>query len=376
MNDGVKRRLLLLSVSAGAGHARAADAIRACAETEYHAEVAHWDVMDHVSAAFRALYTKFYLRLIERHPLIWAQLYQITDRTPPDAPLQRLRRIVERLNARALREAIAAFAPDAVICTHFLPAELLMRERSRGRLACPVWVQVTDFDLHALWVVPNMDGYFAASDEVAFRMRARGLPSERIHVTGIPIMPPFGHPPDRRECAREAGLDPDRLTFLLMSGGAGIGALDEVAAELLDLDEDFQIVALAGRNARLQEALHALAQRYPKRLFPQGYTHQIERLMCIANVAITKPGGLTTAECLAIGLPMIVHAPIPGQEERNCDYLLEHGAALKAVDRVALRYRVLELLHDPTRIEELGRRARLLGRPDAARRVLERVFSS
>jgi len=368
-------RLLLLSVSAGAGHVRAAEALRAAA-SNFDVDALHLDVMDYVPTAFRALYTDFYYKLVERHPAVWAQLYRIMDRTPPSAPLSRLRRAAERLNTLKLRKAIAGFAPDAVICTHFLPAELLMRERQRGRVASPVFVQVTDFDLHGMWVVPDMAGYFTASEEVAFRTRARGIAAERTHVTGIPIMPAFAEPLSRAECAAESGLDPRRTTILLMGGGAGLGGLDDVAARLLALDADFQLIALAGRNAETLARLQAIAQRRPGRLLAQGFTNRVERLMAASDLVITKPGGLTTSECLALGLPMIVHAPIPGQEERNCDYLLEQGAALKAIDANALEFRVRELIAHPERIAAMSARARALGHPHAARDVLRIVFNT
>jgi processive 1,2-diacylglycerol beta-glucosyltransferase len=366
-------RLLLLSVSAGAGHVRAAEALRVAA-ADFDVEALHLDVMDHVPGAFRALYTDAYLKLVEHSPATWSMLYRIMDKTPPNAPLARLRRVMERLNTHALRKAIADFAPDAVVCTHFLPAELLMRERSRGRVACPVHVVVTDFDLHGMWVVPDMAGYFAANDEVGFRMRARGIDGLRIHACGIPIMPAFALAHDRAECAAEFGLDPDRRTILLMGGGAGLGGLDDVADRLLALDADFQLAALAGRNAKMHERLRQLASRHPGRLVAQGYTDRVERLMTACDLVITKPGGLTTSECLALGRPMIVHAPIPGQEERNCDHLLEQGAALKAVDATALDYRVRELFAQPQRLELLAERARAIGRPHAARDILRVVL--
>jgi processive 1,2-diacylglycerol beta-glucosyltransferase len=364
-----RKRVLLLSVSAGAGHVRAAEALRVAAETE-GLVAEHLDVMDFVSSAFRALYTDFYLKLVEHHPSVWAMLYRIMDKTPPSAPLARVRRAIERLNTLKLRKAIAAFAPDAVVCTHFLPAELLMRERSRGRFASPVFVQITDFDLHGMWIVPDMAGYFVASDEVAFRAEARGIARERVHVTGIPVMPAFASPPSRVEAAAELGLDPRRTTFLLMGGGAGLGGLDEVAARLVAIDADFQLVALAGRNAKMLAKLEALSRAHPKRLVAHGFTDRVERLMAAADLVITKPGGLTTSECLALGRPMIVHAPIPGQEERNCDYLLEQGVALKAIDASALEYRIREWIAKPERTAAMSARARALGRPNAARDVL------
>ncbi|MEP7044221.1 MAG: glycosyltransferase [Dokdonella sp.] len=369
-------RVLLLSVSAGAGHVRAAEALRVAALERAGVEAVHLDVMDHVPSAFRALYTDLYLKIVEHQPAAWAALYRIMDRTPPSAPMSRLRRAIERLNTRALRKAIADFAPDVVLCTHFLPAGLLMRERRSERFSAPVFVVVTDFDLHGMWVVPDMAGYFAANDEVAFRMQARGIEAARTCVTGIPIMPAFAAPLDRATCAAEFGLDPRRKTLLLMGGGAGLGGLDEVAERLLALDADFQLVALAGRNAKMLERLRLLAARHPQRLVAQGFTDKVERLMTACDLVITKPGGLTTSECLALGRPMIVHAPIPGQEERNCDHLLEQGAALKAVDATALEFRVRALLAEPRRLAALAARARALGRPHAARNVLDVVLGA
>ncbi len=368
------RRVLVLSVSAGAGHVRAAQALVATAEADFGASAQHLDVMDCVPHSFRTLYTETYLHLVTRYPLLWAKLYQISDRARPAAPLSRLRRLVERLNTRKLRDAIAAFAPDAIVCTHFLPAELLMHEQRRGRLHAPVFVQVTDFDLHALWVVPELAGYFAANAEVAQRMLARGLPYGRVHASGIPIMPSFAAPHARAQCARAFGLDAARPTFLLMGGGAGLGGLEDVAERLLRLHPHLQLIALAGRNAQTLAALQSLARAHPGQLLPLGYTERVAELMAASDVAITKPGGLTTAECLAMGLAMIVHAPIPGQEERNCDYLLEQGAALKAVDAVALEWRVRLLLDQPHRLAALRAQARQLGRPLAAHQVIDTVL--
>lgn len=375
----MKRRILLLSVSAGAGHVRAAEAldatVAALAADGRAVEAKHLDVMDYVPSSFRRIYADFYLRLITRHPQLWGMLYRITDDTRPDAVTQRMRRTVERLHTRRLRAAIAQFEPDAIICTHFLPAEMLMRQIRKGRITVPVWLQVTDFDLHRMWVIPEMTGYFAASPEIAQRMRAIGLPATRVHTTGIPVMPAFAEPQDRRSLAEDFGLDPDRPAYLVMGGGAGVGALDELADRLLSTGGDFQLVVLAGRNNAMLERLRALASgKHAGRLFPQGFTRHVERLMACCDLAITKPGGLTTSECLAMGLPMIVNAPIPGQEERNADYLLEQGAAWKAIDAVALAWRIGELRARPERLAAMAANARAIGRPNAARDVIDTVL--
>lgn len=376
------KKLLILSVSAGAGHVRAAEALRTTAGALYPGvEAIHMDLMEWVPKIFRTFYAESFLYVVEKHPELWGYLYGKTDRPKDGSKLESLRKGVERLNTVRFLKMLKDLDPDQVICTHFLPAQLLARKLGKGAFKLPVWVQVTDFDVHRLWVHQGLTGYFAASEEVAWRMADRGIDRESIAVTGIPIMPAFSQPLDKAACARELGLDPSRPTLLLMAGGAGVGAgvagggMDHTAARLLALEgAGFQIVALAGRNETLLKDLEALAAAHPGRLFPMGFTRTIERAMAAADIAITKPGGLSTSECLAMGLPMILVNPIPGQEERNADYLLENGAALKAYDAAGLLYRVRELMSDPGRLRSLGERALALGRPRAAAAVLERVL--
>jgi processive 1,2-diacylglycerol beta-glucosyltransferase len=246
----------------------------------------------------------------------------------------------------------------------------------RGEFDRPVWVVVTDFDVHSLWVHPHMAGYFAASEEVAWRMADRGIAPASIHVTGIPIQPVFGESRSRAECAEELGIAPDRTTLLLMSGGAGLGGIASLAERLLRLPEDVQIVALSGRNEALLEQLRDISLKHPGRLFPLPFTRTVERVMAASDLAVTKPGGLTTSECLAVGLPMIVVSPIPGQEERNAEYLLENGAALTAYDAAGLEYRVRLLLREPRRLAALRDHAKALGRPGAAASILDAILGS
>jgi processive 1,2-diacylglycerol beta-glucosyltransferase len=370
------QRILVLSVPAGAGHTRAAEAVRcAAAAVCGDADAIHLDAMDFAAPRLRKVYTDAYLWLVQRAPGLWSHVYRFTDRAAPGGRMNRLRRWIERRDCRRLVGQVAALKPDAIVCTHFQPAEILSHEIARGRLDCPVWVQVTDFDLHRMWVHPHIAGYFAANDEVAFRMRTQGIAADRIHVTGIPVMPAFSLGRGRAECARALGLDPALPTFLLMGGGAGLGGLSVAARRLLAIPGNFQLIALAGRNAAELAALQALAREYPGRLSPQGFTGEVERLMACADLVITKPGGVTTAECLALGLPMIVNAPIPGQEERNANFLLEYGAALKAFDLPTLEYRIRYLMAHPARLREMGERARALGRPHAAMQVLETVLA-
>jgi processive 1,2-diacylglycerol beta-glucosyltransferase len=370
----MSQRLLILSVSAGAGHVRAAQALEAAAKVANPPlEATHLDLLTLVPREFRKLYGEQYIKLVDRLPQLWSYLYTKTDRPSRDSLVGKLKRAAEKLNTRKLQAEIARLRPDAILCTHFLPAELLSRQKAGkgGNTALPpLWVQVTDFDVHALWVHPHVDRYCVASDEVAFRLADRGVPRARISVTGIPVMPQFSASLERATCAAELGIDPGRFTVALMAGGAGVGSLDELAARLLRASEELQLVALAGRNAELLARLKKLAKSHPRQLFPLGFTTTVERVMSAADLVVTKPGGLTVSECLAKRKPMLLVSPIPGQEERNADYLLEAGAALKAADAATLEFKLGQLLADPARLRAMSEAAHRTGRPHAAEDVI------
>ena len=364
--------LLVLSVSAGGGHVRAAQALCAAAAT-LPLNALHVDAMQFVPAAFRRIYTDAYISMVARFPRMWGWLYQHMQHVQPADRTQSLRRRVERLLTRGLLRKIAAVKPDIIICTHFLPAELLAHLPAARARSCPVWVQITDYDAHRMWIQPGIAGYFVGSEEVAFRLRAEGVAAERIHVTGLPVMPSFAVMPQRENCARRLGFDPARPTVLLMGGGAGLGNLAELAERILAIDPALQLIALSGRNAVLQARLAQIAARAGPRFLVQGHTAHVERFMACADLIVTKSGGLTSAECLAAALPMVINAPIPGQEERNADYLVEQGVALKAIDPVTVEYRVRHLLADSDLRHRMAQQARAIARPHAATDVLRTV---
>jgi processive 1,2-diacylglycerol beta-glucosyltransferase len=355
---------------------RAAEAIVTAAAAAHPPLVAtHVDLLTLVSKDFRALYGQQYIRLVERLPQLWSYLYTKSDRPSRDSLIGKLKRAAEKLNTRRLNAEIERLAPDVILCTHFLPAELLSRQKAKGRALPPLWVQVTDFDVHALWVHAHVDRYCVANEEVAFRLADRGIPRERISVTGIPVMPQFSAPLERATCAREFGLTPSKFTVLMMAGGAGVGGLDTLAERVLRLADPPQLVALAGRNADLLKRLQALASQHPGKLLPLGFTTTVERVMTAVDLVVTKPGGLSVSECLAKHRPMLLVSPIPGQEERNADYLLEAGAAIKAVDAATLVFKLARLMAEPSRLAAMSAAAARIARPGAAGDVVALLSS-
>ena len=368
-------RLLVLSASAGAGHTRAGEALaQAARQLDAAAEVRHCDILDLADSLYKKAYAGSYLQMVNRAPGLWGQFYKASDRPGDERRVrEKLVRFFDRLEFARFRRFLTDFAPDAVIATHFLPCQVLAPYRRRGRFAFPLGVAVTDFDVHAFWVQPTADCFFAGSDEVAARLAGRGIDSGRVAVTGIPIAPDFARPRDRKQMRRRFGIAPKAFAVLMMGGGAGVGSLNEAVRAVLEIGR-VHVLAVAGKNAPLKRTLEAMPVPRGSLLTALGFVDPIGDLMAASDLAVTKSGGLTTAECLAMGLPMVVRDPIPGQEERNCDFVLEAGAGVKAHGPHSLSFKVGRLLADRARLSKMSEAARAAGRPEAAVAVVRAML--
>jgi processive 1,2-diacylglycerol beta-glucosyltransferase len=236
---------------------------------------------------------------------------------------------------------------------------------------------VTDFDVHAMWLVHHYERYFVAVDEARVYLETLGIPPEKITVSGIPIDPVFAIKKDKQEMRAKHGLAPDRTTILLSAGGFGVGSVDALVQSLLPLQHRAQVVAICGRNEELKERLNKLASRIKPDanvlLKPFGYTKEMDELMTASDLVLGKPGGLTTSEALAKGLVFVIVNPIPGQEERNSDHLLEGAAAIRCNNLPTLSYKLDRLLADPQRFKSMQANARRMGHPNAAKEIVEQL---
>ncbi len=220
----------------------------------------------------------------------------------------------------------------------------------------------------------RLTGYCVGAEEVLWRVRGRGYTGQVV-ATGIPLMPAFSRMAMRREALGAFGLDHARPVVLVLGGGEGIGPIAALAEALVAALPDVQVVVVAGRNEVLRASLERIAERMPS-LIPLGFVSAMRELMAAADVANGKPGGLTTAECLAAGLPLVAVSPLPGQEERNAEHLLECGAGLRAHDLGGAVERVRRLIAVPQRLRLLAEAARAAGRPDAADAVVQAVLGA
>jgi processive 1,2-diacylglycerol beta-glucosyltransferase len=270
------------------------------------------------------------------------------------------------------------YQPDMIVCTHFLPAEIVSWLKAKERLISRQAIIVTDFDVHAMWLCHHYEQYFVAIDESRAYLKALGIPSEKITVSGIPIDPVFALHKDKHEMRLKHGLAPDRTTILLSSGGFGVGSVDALIASLFTLQHSAQIVAICGRNEDLKERLTKLAAGINPNatviVKPVGYTNEMDELMAASDLVLGKPGGLTTSEALAKGLVFVIVNPIPGQEERNSDHLLEGAVAIRCNNLPILAYKLDRLLADPERFATMQTNALGMARPNAAHDIVQKMI--
>ena len=366
-------RILIATVTAGAGHLQAAAAL----EEAWRAfrpddAVERVDVLDFTSQVFRKAYGGGYAQVVQHAPELWGFFFKHTDKPALLRKISRLRRSVSLLSAHKFAAHLKSFAPDVVLCPHFLPLEILgkLKSRSRGRRTPFCVCVVTDFEAHALWMEPAVDLYCVAAEETKARLVARGAPAANVVVTGIPIAAKFSALPSAAAARRSLGLRDDRPVLLVLSGGFGMGPVAGILAALERVERPIQVAVVCGRNPRLRRKLATQEHRHPTQVL--GFVTNMQEWMAAADLILTKPGGLTSSEALACGRPLLILDPIPGQEAANSDFLLEHGAAVRINSLDDLAYRVEQLLGS-RKLATMARAARALGRPAAARAVCEAV---
>jgi processive 1,2-diacylglycerol beta-glucosyltransferase len=371
-------RILVLSASVGAGHMRAAQAVElALRELAPDAVVRNVDVLELTNAAFRRIYGKAYLDLVNRAPHVLGYVYDMMDKPRrPNSKRDWLRLAVEKMNLGRFIDLIQGEPWDLAVNTHFLPAEIIASLRKKERTKLRQMTVTTDFETHRLWVNQPCDHYFTATEEGARYLNHFGVPAGTTTVTGIPIHPVFARPKDRDECRTRHGLGTDRPVILQLAGGFGVGPVVHLYQALLSIERPIEVVVVSGRNAELKKELEALAAPERHRVHVLGFTDQIDELMAAADVVVSKPGGLTTSEILARGAAMVVVNPIPGQESRNSDYLLEEGAAIKSNHTSTLAYKVEQLLDNPSRLAAIRANATRIARSQAAYDIARQALAA
>jgi len=376
-------KVLITTATAGGSHLAAASAIEDAWRTRRTDDtVEKLDLVQFFSPLHRKIHADGYETLVEHAPEIWGMLFSKTDDPRVVARLNRLSRVFTPTSSLKLERHIKRTQPEVIICTHYGPIEVLGRmarkarektaHRSGRQPGPPLIVSVvTDFEAHALWMGECVGLYCVAAEAACARIVARGALPGNIAVTGIPIANKFALPVEPRAVRARLGLRDDQPVVLLLGGGFGWGPIAETLAELDKIETRFQTVVVCGRNAELRRNVAAQDRKHPTHVL--GFVSNMNELMAVSDLLITKPGGLTTSEALASGLPMVVINPIPGQEAANSDFLLQSGAAIKVNRIEEMSHRVGQLLGSK-KLSAMRKAARAVGKPTAAQNVCDEIL--
>jgi len=366
-------RVMILSASVGSGHTIAAGVLESCFRQVPGVEtVQALDALELTGKLYHSLYDEAYFALVDAAPWLIGWSYNQNEVPFRDGNVVSL---WDQLNTTAVVSAIRAYQPDILVCTHFLPAKLISLLLTRGALRATLAVVTTDYDFQGLWLSSPFNRFFVARDETRTYMVDIGLPADRITVSGIPVKAEFSQVVEREAVLARYGLRPDLPTLLISAGAAGGAYTQAIVAQTLRMRNAFQAVIVCGRNAQLKDEIEALVAPHADRYRVVGYTTDMPELMRVATLFVGKPGGLSSSECMAAGLPMVLIKPIPGQEVRNSDFLLEEGAAVRCNYATTVGYKIDQLLDDPDRLRRMAASARKLGRLDAARLIVDTVLA-
>jgi len=366
-------RFLVFSAGFGNGHFRAAEAvIEGLRIKEPYAEIIHLDFGDFLSKRFNLVAKNIYMEMIKHTPRLWGKFYYKTDKLQPESMIQRFLKHLGRSN---FLKYIQAFAPDLIVCTYPTVSSILAQLRLEKILEVPVITVITDYTVHSHWVHPGVDRYMVACEEVKESLVSWGIKEQCILVTGIPVSPKFEVEMDRGHIISKLGLNPDLPIFLVMGGWFGdLKSARKICETLADSPIPVQSIIVCGKNTKLYHSLGAVIEQSRKPMVRVGYAHNVEELMSVSNLIITKAGGLTVTEALTKHLPLVIYKAIPGQEGENAQFVQRKGAGYVAETEEELGELLRRLLNNPKEIQKMREKASVALPGHSTGRVVENII--
>lgn len=369
------RTILVLTNDAGLGHRQAALATVAALEQLHgtHCRVVLTNPLEEPGAPSVLRNMQFdYSRLVRLAPEVYRLGHGIANSHLPT-------RLMERLETwtmtAAMGQILDRVRPDVVVTTHPSFIYLLVACRRQRAETWPLIVLVTDLArLQRLWFRKEVDLYLVPTHAAAALARRRGIDAARIHVTGIPVDLRLSEPYPLKSDLRAAfGWSPD-LPTLLAAGSRRVHEFPSFLRALNDADLPIQLVIVAGDDTELLAEARDIEWRLP--VFIYGHVEDFPDRVRAADAVISKAGGLTVAESLAVGRPLFLIQCTPMHERGNAEFVVRHGAGVRVEKPAALVDGVRRALADDGRLlAEMAERARAVGRPDAAYHVAELIWA-
>ena len=367
------RKVMIFYASYGGGHLSAARSIKENIETNYKdVEVMLVDCMHYVNKFFDKVTTTAYSEMAKKIPQTWGKVYWHAQ----SGPIAQISTTSNKLLSKKLNTLLKNFNPELIISTHPFASTMCAYLKKQGKLNAKIATVLTDYAPHDQWIVFNeyVDYYFVSHEGMKIQLHEKGIPKEKIYATGIPLSNKFLLKYDKSQILQSFGLSPNKKTVLFFGGGEfGLGKTQtfNIFKSFVECPENIQIVAISGKNQKMKESFENLVTDLGKQDSVKilEFTDKVPQLMSISDLVVTKPGGLTTTESLASGLPIVVINPIPGQEEENAAYLEKNKVAIWIKKGDNIKKILNELFYNPDKMQEMKIRARLISKKNSTKDI-------
>lgn len=373
----MEKKIVILYAAVGGGHFKAAEAVKNyILENKPNCKVEMLDALKYTNKAIDKIIISSYVNMARYSPKVWGDIYKLSAKQYSVANFSNA---VQKLLSLKLVKYLNEQNPDAVISTHPFITEMCAILKKKKQLNAKLNVIITDYASHRFWELKPefIDNYFVANEQIKYSMIYNGISAEKIHVTGIPISPAFLKSYDKNAIYNEFDLDCNKRTILIFGGGEyGLSNIKTFFNGLLELEEDVQIIMVAGKRKKSQKMFSELAENSNKKVIVLGYTNKVPELMNIADLVISKPGGLTTTEIITTGLPFAVINPIPGQEEENAEFLLNSGAGVRIFDAKKTKPFLDQLLSDSVRLQNIVEMQKHIAKPTSTKEIVDIIFKN
>lgn len=367
-----RKKILLMYITRVSGHRQATIAIqKALRQIDPHVEAPTVNGFGYTYPILEKIINQAYMSVIKRTPKVWDYMY---DNPKIVKNSQKIKNFLHKTSHEKIGRLINRYKPDAVVCTQAFPCGMVADYKRSHNLNFKLIGVLTDFAPHSFWINEGMNYYVVPSDDSRERFIKKGVDPNIIKVYGIPLRPIFNEKLDRQAIAAKLGFDLNVPTLLIMGGGQGLGPIKSILKSLIKVPMHMQIIALVGINKKIVSGLKKLAKKSDKKILILEFANNVHELMEIASLIITKPGGMTTSESLVKGLPMVIVNPLPGQEMRNTDFLIEKGIAMRIDDAEDIGEEIEVLLKSPQRLAQMKKAALENSKPNASRDIAKLIL--
>ena len=358
-------KILILTNKVGGGHNSTANAIKKEFEKHNNVECRVIDSFEYISPILQKSVSNGYLLSTSVFPMLYKQGYRYQEIMDEIQDIDTSDNLAYSfLTQKLLNYFEEEYYPDIVISTHIFSAQLINLMQEKRLIKVKSIGIITDFTIHPHWCkLNNMDYFVTASELLEYQAVKKGIPKYKLLHFGIPVDEKFSISIDKNTAKRELEIKEDKKTILFMSGSMGYGRLDKMVKKIDSIDDDFQVMVVCGNNKKIKKHIEEIRFKHHVKVY--GFVNNVDVMMSASDVIITKPGGLTSCEVLCKKLPMIMINPIPGQEERNVEFLNNNGCAVLSTQTFQVDEAFFQMFYSTEKLENMKKNIDLIRKPNA-----------